>query len=117
MAQLTGRALIRVDGAELRSEPDATLDIGGVKRDPKAGAYHIDYTEELAPPVLECKVHNTPTTSLLALQNITNATVVYICDNGPRYILRDAFVTDPPKLSAKEGMVDLKMSAASCDEG
>ena len=35
--QLTGKAIIRVDGQEWRCEDGASLDVGGVKREAKAG--------------------------------------------------------------------------------
>jgi len=113
--QCTGKALIRVNGRELRTFDEASLDPGGVKRDPVYGSGKIHgFKEETAPPQLECKIAHKADTSLTELGQIVDATVIFESDTGDTYVLRDAFVMEPAKLNAKDGSVDLKFSAMSC---
>ncbi len=119
MTKITGKAIIRADGVELRTADKgaATLDIGGEKREPKVGAGKTwGYSEETMPVELTCKVYHTADTSLKKLGAITNATISFECDSGPRYLLREAFSLDTPKIDTKDGTVELKFSAVSCDE-
>ncbi len=119
MAKITGKAIIRVDGTELRTADKgaATLDLGGEKREAKVGAGKTwGYNEETMPVELTCKVYHTADTSLKKLGAITSATISFECDSGPRFVLREAFSLDTPKLDAKTGEVEMKFSAVSCDE-
>lgn len=119
MTKITGKAIIRVDGTELRTADKgaATLDIGGEKREPKVGAGKTwGFNEETMPVELSCKIFHTGDTSLKQLGAITSATISFECDSGKRYVLREAFSLDTPKLDAKSGEVELKFSAVSCDE-
>lgn len=114
--QLTGKAVIRVDGKEWRCEDGASLDVGGVKREAKAGGGKVHgYTEETAAPELECKVFHAKDTDLTAFNTITDATVLFETDTGDRYVLRNAFVLEPGKLEAKDGTVSVKFSGMSCE--
>ncbi|MBU1611928.1 MAG: phage tail tube protein [Proteobacteria bacterium] len=115
--QLTGKAIIRVDGQELRTDPGATLNPGGVKRNPipdSRGQTH--YNEENVSPELECKLHHGADISLKAMNDITGATVIFECDTGAQFILREAFTLEPLTLDSKEGRAPLKMSALTCEE-
>ncbi len=117
MAQVTGKATIYVDGAELRTADDATLNPGGVKRDTVKGSGKVyGYTEETVEPELECTVYHTADTSIDDIKAITDATVTFLTDTGKRYVLTGAFVTEPPKLKTKGGELDVKMSAITCEE-
>jgi len=115
--KITGKATIRVNGAELVTAPGATLNPGGAKRNPVAGVNHIDFNEENVPPEMSCKVHHRADVSMTRLRDkLVGATVRFECDNGTAFLLRNAFTTDVPSLDSKEGMVDLKMSAEGCEE-
>lgn len=113
--QCTGKALIRVNGKELRTFDDATLDVGGVKREMVKGSGKVHgFKEETVEPNLECKIAHKSDTDLVELGTIVDATVIFESDTGDTYVLRDACVLEPPKLNAKDGSVDLKFSAMSC---
>jgi hypothetical protein len=116
MAQITGKATLRVDGKEIRTDGKGKLKIGGEKREPVTGPGKVHgYKEETEAPELEVKVAHTADLSLKTLQAITNATVAFETDTGRQFILREAFTTDVLELDAADG-VTLKMSALSCDE-
>jgi hypothetical protein len=115
--QLTGKATIRVDGTELQTDPAATLNPGGIKRTPvtdAAGKTH--YTEEFVAPEMECKLHHGADTSLMDMNDLAAATVMFVCDTGKQFILREAFTLEPLTLDSKEGRAPFKMSALTCEE-
>ena len=117
MAQVTGKAIIRVDGKELRTLDGATLNPGGVNREAMKGGGKVHgYKEEDVEPTVECKIAHTADDSLSALGAITDATVIFETDTGKQFILRSAWLSEPPALAASEGAVDLKFAAISCDE-
>lgn len=116
MAQITNKATVRWDGNEFLSDGKGKLKIGGPKREPKVGAGGVQgYTEEEEAPELTIKVRHTKGTSLRAIQNITNATVLIDLDTGRQLIMREAFVTDVIELDFADGY-EVKMSGTSCEE-
>lgn len=117
MGKITGKATIRVDGKELRTEDGASLNIGGQNRKSiTAGGKHHGFQEEDVPCSLECNVYHDADLSLRWLSDITGATVMFETDTGKQFIVRDAFTTEPAVLDSKAGTVPLKMEAANCDE-
>lgn len=114
--QLTGKATIRVDGNVLAAENGATLNPGGVNRPPERHGGDTFYVEEEVPPSLEASVLHTKDTDIMALSNITGATVHFEADTGQQFIMRGAFVTEPAVLDASSGKVPLSMSARSVDK-
>ena len=113
--QITGKAIIRVDGREWRTEDGASLNVGGVKRNPKAGGGKVHgYNEETVPPQLDCTLFHTREDDLTALGGLDNVTVIFETDTGDSYVLREAFVLEPAQLESKEGTAKISMSAISC---
>ena len=100
MPQITGKAVIRVDGEEWRTEDGAKLNPGGVTREAKVGGGKVHgFAEKTKEPELECSVYHTRDTDLTAINAIRDATVVYESDTGDRYVLRSAFVTEQGRVS------------------
>jgi hypothetical protein len=117
MAQITGRATIRVDGQELRSLGGATLNIGGVSREAVTGGGKIHgYREADEASTLECRIAHTRALSLRWLASIESATVEFETDTGVQFLMRGAFTTAVPSLAESDGAVDLSMAALECDE-
>jgi hypothetical protein len=116
MPQITGKAIIRVNGREWRAEDGASLDVGGEKRNPKVGGGKVHgFNKETVEPKMECKMFHTRDDDLLAIGKIEDATVIFECDTGDTYVLREAFVLEPAKLEAKDGTVSVSFSAISCE--
>ena len=117
MAQVTGRAIIRVNGRELRTLDGATLNPGGVTREAMKGGGKVHgYREEDVEPTMSCKVAHTAETSLKELADIVDATVIFETDTGRRFIMREAWTSEPPELDADAGAVSLAMAAIAYDE-
>ena len=73
------------------------------------------FNKETVEPKMECKMFHTRDDDLLAIGKIEDATVIFECDTGDTYVLREAFVLEPAKLEAKDGTVSVSFSAISCE--
>ncbi|MDI5994408.1 phage tail tube protein [Pseudomonas sp. MDMC216] len=113
--KVTGVATIRVDGREMPTERGATLNPGGVNRPSRMAGKRVFFNEEPVAPTLQCTVLHTEEIDLIDLNTITNATVLFECDNGQDYMLTGAFVTETNELNSAEGQVRLNMAARRCE--
>ena len=115
--QRLGKALIKVDGQLLESRPGAKLDIGGVVRDPVVGANSVHgFAEKIKEAVVECEISMGPETNIGAMAGWSDVTVVFECDTGQVYTVRNAWLTEPPVVTAEEGgKVPLKFAGPPAD--
>lgn len=118
MAQVLGTAFIKVDGDLLRSNPGAKIDLGGTVRDPVVGAGTVHgYAEKTKEATVECEISLAKGDSLSAIRNATNVTVTFEADTGQNFIVRHAFLTEPPVVSEGEGgKVPLKFAGMPAEE-
>lgn len=116
MSKITGKAVITVDGTRFATENGATLNPGGNNRSPERHGGDTYYFEEEVAPMLECSVLHTADADIIALSDITGATVMFEADTGQKFLLRGAFTTEPAVLDGSSGKVALKMSARGCDK-
>lgn len=112
--QFAGRAKVRVDGKEYRTLEGASLNPGGMKRDPKIGYEVYGFTETPEAPTIECKIPLGPDDSLLAINRIKGATVEFVTDIGLTYMIVGAWCSEPAKFSG--GDVDVKFAGLECKE-
>ena len=116
MPQITGKAIIKVDGNQWRTTDGCKLHPGGVEREAKTGGGKVHgYKEKTKAPELEASVYHTKDTDLTAINAIKDATVIFESDTGDRYVLRSAFVTSQESLDSEAGTVGVKMSAEACE--
>lgn len=117
MAQVLGRATIKYDGKALRSDKGAKINVGGVSRKVIEGDQVHGFAEETKAPFIECEVNLAKGESLVELGKITDATVTFEADTGQTWVLKDAWVEDPPEATAGDGgKVKLKFVGMSCEE-
>jgi Phage tail tube protein len=117
MAQVIGRATIKADGKVLLSDKGAKINVGGVKRKTIEGDRVHGYAEETVAPFIECEVNLAKGDSLTALGKIVGATVTFEADTGQTWVLKDAWVEDPPEATGGDGgKVKLKFVGMSCQE-
>jgi len=116
MAKISGKATIRVDGVELKTENGAKLSPGGINRNPEAHGGNTYFTEEDVVPVLECNVLHDKDMDAIFLSGITGATVMFEADTGQTYVMRDAFTTEPVPVDTNSGKSALKMSGETVDK-
>jgi len=116
MSQRLGRAFIKVNGQLLESLPGATLDVGGFKRDPVVGNEVHGYTETRVPSMVECEVSVDKQSRPSDWAKWSDVSITFECDTGQVFVVRSAFLTEPPKLTAGEGgKVPLKFSGPPAD--
>lgn len=117
MPQFLGRATIRANGQVIESAKGASLDLGGTKRNPVTVGRVIGFSEETMPAMVELETALARGQSLEWLRNLTGATVIYECDTGQRFVIRDAFVTEAITLKDGEGgNVAVKMAGPGAEE-
>lgn len=104
MTQRFGKAFIKVDGALLESMPGASLDVGGVTRNTVLGGNAVlGFAEAPKQAVLQCQIAVGAGTSLADLRAIKSATVTFECDTGQTYVIRNAWLVNPPVATDGEG--------------
>lgn len=109
--QITGAATVRVDGEELLTEVGGTFNPGGFEREAQMGARGVQgFKQTPVAPSITVTVRHTEDTDLVRLSNITDGTVLFETDTGQSWLMRRAFVTEPPELNAGEGTFDLNFS-------
>ena len=108
---LIGRATISLGAlGVVATEHGATLDLGGKKRTPKpADNGAVYFTTETSPPLLNCKVMATVDVNPTLL-DFDDATVIFEADTGQKFMLTQAFTTNPAKLDAGNGTYDTEVS-------
>jgi len=112
-----GKATIKADGQVLESMPGSTLDPGGKTRTPVSSDHSHGYHETPKPSSLECEIKMTKDTSLAELAAITDATLSFDCDTGQSYVIRKAWLVEPPILtSGDNGTVKLQFAGDPADE-
>ena len=118
MSQRLGKAFIKWDGKLLESMPDAKLALGGIERVPVIGAnVMLGFSEKIKEASLECEISVDANTRLATLAAIQDATITFECDTGQTYVMRNAFIVDPPKATAAEGgKVPLKFAGPAAEE-
>jgi hypothetical protein len=117
MPQFLGRATIRANGQVIETAKGASLDVGGVKRNPIVSGRLVGYAEETVAAMVECETSLRPGMSLATFRNLTGATIIFECDTGQRFVIADAFITDPPTLRDGEGgQVTLKFAGPGAEE-
>jgi hypothetical protein len=115
MADVTGIVKIAVNGTIQRSEINAELDFGGMKRQAAVGYKLYGHSEELVPSHLKFTIFHLSDTDLLALKDIKNATARFECDTGPIYPITNATVVNTLKLKGGDGKVDVEMEGDPVD--
>ncbi|WP_432721291.1 phage tail tube protein [Jeongeupia wiesaeckerbachi] len=114
--QFAGRVFVSLNGSRLRSKSGAKLNVGGVERTAvETDQGTLGYTEKTKTATVECTVIMARDTDLVALGNTVDATLVFETDIGVAYVLKDAFVTEPPEFTGGEGEVSLKFSGTRCE--
>lgn len=117
MAQTIGRATIRYNGKSLLTDKGAKLNLGGVERKPIVGDQVHGYAEDMTAPFIECNISVTKDTPLEEIKGIVDATVTFEADTGQIWVLKTAWSSVPPEITAGEGgKVPVKFYGMRCDK-
>ena len=117
MAKVTGVVVIQWDGTSLRTKEGATLSIGGKNREPEyASGQLIGFVEAPVGSTVSATLSHTAASDLRGLANGDSVTLIFQCDSGPQYVIRNAFLTEPPELAANGGGVTVNWTGQPADE-
>lgn len=117
MAQFLGRAKISANGTTIETNKGATLDLGGIKNNTVVTGSKIGRAEELVPATIECETSLEAGASLEDIRNLKDATVIFDCDTGQSYIIRNAYRTDTTTMKDGEGgNVTIKIAGDPAEE-
>lgn len=118
MAQLLGRAYIKIGGELLRSEAGAKIDIGGAVRTAVVGSFAVHgYAEKVKESTVECEVALAKGESVARFRDITDASIHFECDTGQVFVVRNAWLADPPVITEGEGgKIPLKFVGPPAEE-
>ncbi|PLX49116.1 MAG: hypothetical protein C0613_08315 [Desulfobulbaceae bacterium] len=101
MKRITGRATVYVDGEQMEMERGATANPGGIARDFERHHGRTYATESEEAPFVEGNIIHTKDTDVVALSAIDNATVIFKCDTGQKWVMRGAATENPVGVEAK----------------
>lgn len=119
-SQVLGIATIKVSGKTLRTMQGAKHDPGGTTRTPVKGARKgdIGYSEEQKESMTECEVMHDADFDVDFFRNATDVTIVFEADTGQSYIVKNAWLVDPPVITAEGGgKVPLKFAGPPSVKG
>ncbi|MBV5272503.1 MAG: phage tail tube protein [Lamprocystis purpurea] len=115
--QTSGRFWVYVNGTLLRAKTGITVaGIGGTSRKAVVGAQVWGFSEETVAPSVEGTLADTADLSLIALNQITDATVTVELDTGKTYVLRHAWCESAVDLQDGDGGVKVKFGGMSIEE-
>lgn len=103
MSKKLGRVTVKADGKVLQSKSGATLDPGGTERTTVVGDHDVGYFEKTKQSKVECEIMYGKETSLDELGAMDNVTLSFECDTGQSYVIKGAWLTDTPQLTAGDG--------------
>ncbi len=102
--QYIGRVTASVNGQRLESKPGASLDLGGISRNSMVSDQDMGFTEEPKPSRIECEMVLSRGASVDSLRNVTDATLVFECDTGQRYIIKGGYTAETPVITGASGV-------------
>lgn len=102
--RVVGQAKVKIDGDILDTDGTSTLDIGGPKRTAVNGDYQAgSFSETTAESKMECTILLKAGLNLTQLGRVDNATLTMETDVGQTFIVRNAYVVDPPTFATNDG--------------
>ncbi|WP_241085733.1 phage tail tube protein [Candidatus Vondammii sp. HM_W22] len=116
MAQITGKATIYVDGEQLQMENGAKANPGGISRQFERHGGRTYGREEEVVPSVEGNVLHTKDVDVLTLSAIEDATIIFECDTGQKYVMRNGAVENPVEIDAGSGKSAIKFVGDSFDK-
>lgn len=89
-----GRVTVRVNGTVQDSKPGASLDIGGITRESVVTDQDMGFTETPKPSRIECEIALKAGVTLADLAAFKDGSLMYECDTGQRYIIKDGYTAE-----------------------
>lgn len=110
MSQVLGRIKLVGDGAAIRIEKGAKLNLGGISRTPVVATDNsVHYSEDVKEATLEFSAIHTADLDVAAIHALTDSTFNFLGDNGVKYVISGAFSMEPPDIT-DDGKVAFKFA-------
>lgn len=117
MAKILGQVTIKIDGADIKSYPGATLDIGGKTRNPRVGHKYHGFSVQEKQSECECKIDLTADVSLTAIRDWEDVTISFETDVGKSYVVNNASLAGPPRITdGGDSSVELSFFGPQAEE-
>lgn len=105
--QVFGKVKVSLNGDILRSKPEASLNLGLVKRTAVPNSLgRVDYKEEHTNSEVKCTLLHVADTELADIEAMTNVNLQFIGDNGVTYMIPDAFFAEAGTLN-QDGEIEI----------
>jgi hypothetical protein len=113
-----GRATLKMDGAAVETEKGASLALGGETRTTRKSSNRVvGYSAEPVEARVECKVLLQDGVTLETFRQATAVTLSFETDTGQQYVVANAWLVEPPKVTDGEGGgVDLIFEGPPAEE-
>lgn len=113
-SQATGRVTIMLNGDVLRSRSGASLQTGGVVREPLTTDQGlIFYREDITPATVSATVVHLSDTDVQGLRSQRDFTCKFETDTGVAWSISNAFVTDVGEISNGEFQLNISGNPAN----
>lgn len=109
MPKVTGIVKVFVNGSLQRSKEGASLMLGGKERTAQVGHSVYGFSEKIVPAELEFTLADMADTDLVALNDLTDASLKFETDTGKSYLITNGFTTTPVKITGGEGDAEVSM--------
>ncbi|MPW31793.1 phage tail protein [Agarivorans sp. B2Z047] len=117
MSKILGSAVIRHDGSQFHSKLGATLDPGGFVGQAHTGPGRVwGISRRWEPGKLTFAIAAHQDVSLLALRNMTDATITFKGDNGMSFLLTECSAGDAISLNEESGEINCDFVFVECEE-
>jgi hypothetical protein len=115
--RIGGILSLSIDGNQYPVRGSCVVTPTSTKREGVAGQTQVDgFTEMPMVPGAKMEISTVPGLSVLALEAITNSTVVIQLANGNVYTLSNAFSIPPFEIDTAEGKFTAEFGCLTCDE-
>lgn len=101
--KVLGKATVKVNGDVLLIDNGAKLNKGGVTRKTVKGTTVHGYAEEAMEASVEVSASMHAKTDLDKIAGMSDVSVTFEADTGQVYILNNAWLENPPEVTAGEG--------------
>jgi hypothetical protein len=112
-----GTLIFRIDGRQYRTLGEVRISPSGVERETVVGLDGVHgYKEKPRAPYISAKLSDWADLSIETLIRACNVTVTVELANGKVYLLRNAWVAEPPEGDMDEGSWPLRLEGLRCEE-
>jgi len=118
MAQITGRATIRIGGAHYKTKAGATLTgISGLQRESVLTDQGVaGYKEQTVAPGLQCVIPHHAGISIKDIAGAVDVTITARTDSGVTFSMSPGWATDVNELNTESGDISCTFEGESWEE-